>query len=213
MLCGDPSVKRERELRSYACSALVERGYSFEVSKKCGEGFSQVSEGASDMVNKSWDDVLLEERESNSRLRQQQRDQAERERRLVERLTQLKEQQQALQQGKTVDVVGRDGKIKALQVGAGNSRCRHAACYACHEALDVVPSTVPDVPEAVLKQDCPVCAGSTCWLEPAEQGAGIEAAGCQGRPFGRERQATCGVATASLFQRAGPPAAWLCCPR
>ena len=70
------------------------------------------------MGNKSWDDVLLEERESNSRLRQQQRDQAERERRLVERLAQLKEQQQALQQGKTVDAVGRDGKVKALEVGA-----------------------------------------------------------------------------------------------
>jgi len=69
------------------------------------------------MGNKSWDDVLLEERESNSRLRAQQRDQAERERRLVERLAQLKEQQHALQQGKTVDAVGRDGKIKALQVG------------------------------------------------------------------------------------------------
>ncbi len=66
--------------------------------------------------HKSWDDILLEEREENSRLRQQQRDQAERERRLAERLTQLKEQQSALQQGKTVDAVGRDGKIKALQV-------------------------------------------------------------------------------------------------
>ena len=107
------------------------------------------------MVNKSWDDVLLEERESNSRLRQQQRDQAERERRLVERLTQLKEQQQALQQGKTVDVVGRDGKIKALQVGAGNSRCRDAACYACHGALDVVPSAVPDVPEGCVETGQP----------------------------------------------------------
>lgn len=77
------------------------------------------SEGEGGMGNKSWDDVLLEERESNSRLRQQQRDQAERERRLVERLAQLKEQQQALQQGKTVDAVGRDGKVKALEVGAG----------------------------------------------------------------------------------------------
>lgn len=66
--------------------------------------------------NKSWDEILLQEREENSRLRQQQRDQAERERRLVERLAQLKEQQHALQQGKTVDAVGRDGKIKALQV-------------------------------------------------------------------------------------------------
>lgn len=63
-----------------------------------------------------WDDVLLQEREENSRLRQQQRDQAERERRLVQRLAQLKEQQQALQQGKTVDAVGRDSKIKSLQV-------------------------------------------------------------------------------------------------
>jgi len=65
---------------------------------------------------KSWDDVLLQEREENSRLRQQQRDQAERERRLVQRLAQLREQQQALQQGKTVDAVGRDSKIKTLQV-------------------------------------------------------------------------------------------------
>ncbi|MGB1592602.1 MAG: hypothetical protein ACPIOQ_07595, partial [Promethearchaeia archaeon] len=61
---------------------------------------------------------LLQEREENSRLRQQQRDQAERERRLSERLRQLSEQQQALAQDKTrtVDSVGRDGKIKALQV-------------------------------------------------------------------------------------------------
>ena len=68
--------------------------------------------------HKSWDDVLLQEREENSRLRQQQRDQAERERRLSERLRQLSEQQQALAQDKTrtVDSVGRDGKIKALQV-------------------------------------------------------------------------------------------------
>ena len=44
--------------------------------------------------HKSWDDVLLQEREENSRLRQQQRDQAERERRLSERLRQLSEQQQ-----------------------------------------------------------------------------------------------------------------------
>ena len=71
--------------------------------------------------NKSWDEILLQEREENSRLRQQQRDQAERERRLVQRLTQLKEQQQALQQGKTVDAVGRDGKVKALQVRRGSS--------------------------------------------------------------------------------------------
>ena len=81
--------------------------------------------------HKSWDDILLEEREENSRLRQQQRDQAERERRLVERLTQLKEQQSALQQGKTVDAVGRDGKIKALQV---------RACTPCPRLRDCRPA-------------------------------------------------------------------------
>lgn len=66
--------------------------------------------------NKSWEEVLLQEREENSRLRQQRRDQEERERRLAQRLLQLKDQQQALHEGKAVDAVGRDGKIKALQV-------------------------------------------------------------------------------------------------
>jgi hypothetical protein len=95
--------------------------------------------------HKSWDDILLEEREENSRLRQQQRDQAERERRLAERLTQLKEQQSALQQGKTVDAVGRDGKIKALQVCTcalclppGVWRCRCAATRRAHACLSPV---------------------------------------------------------------------------
>lgn len=66
--------------------------------------------------HKSWDEVLIQERHENSRLKEVQRDQAERERQLNERLTQLKEQQQALQQGNTVDAVDRDGKVKALQV-------------------------------------------------------------------------------------------------
>ena len=89
--------------------------------------------------HKSWDDILLEEREENSRLRQQQRDQAERERRLAERLTQLKEQQSALQQGKTVDAVGRDGKIKGLQV---------CTCAQCPPPGGLAPQLRSNAPRA-----------------------------------------------------------------
>jgi hypothetical protein len=94
--------------------------------------------------SKSWDDVLLQEREENTRLRQQQRDQAERERRLVQRLAQLKEQQVALQGGKTVDAVDRDGKIKALQV-----RSRDAD-PPCHISKTSVLFRRIDTPHAFL---------------------------------------------------------------
>jgi hypothetical protein len=81
--------------------------------------------------NKSWEEVLLQEREENSRLRQQRRDQEERERRLAQRLLQLKEQQQALHEGKAVDAVGRDGKIKALQVARKPPHGDIYGCLAC----------------------------------------------------------------------------------
>lgn len=151
------------------------------------------------MVNKSWDDVLLEERESNSRLRAQQRDQAERERRLVERLAQLKEQQQALQQGKTVDAVGRDGKIKALQVGLPPPSDACAAYVALHSCV-----------ACLREQTCALnrnsflgraCAGPTRQPEPAQQGAGVEAPGCEGGPPRRRGKVARGVAFVGCGRR------------
>jgi hypothetical protein len=66
------------------------------------------------MVGRAWEDVLLQEREENKRLKVQQKEQAEREEKLARRLVQLKEMREALLEGKSVGH-SRDGKIRELR--------------------------------------------------------------------------------------------------
>ena len=67
------------------------------------------------METKSWDDVLIHEKEENKRLSQQKKDLAEREKNLAARIALLSEQKKSLEDGKSVDAVSRDSKVIALQ--------------------------------------------------------------------------------------------------
>eukprot|EP00961_Rhodomonas_salina_P166618 2245267-Rhodomonas_salina.2 len=93
------------------------------------------------MVGRAWEDALLQEREENRRLKAQQKEQAAREERLARRLVALKEQREALLEGRTVEGHTRDGKIRELREKIDDLSRQHRDLRARLDAAKRAPGT------------------------------------------------------------------------